>query len=422
MHEKFGSECLTWRSCVGSNFLLLVAYIAVWLLPNFLALGVAASGRYFSYVGASWQLANMTLIAVATAIAAISTLLTGWGTYLLAKPSFEVLKCGATDFHISEKLLVVGLVIFSGAGLFLSFGGTIFEKSYRGPERAWLQYGAWSVTFLIATFLLICNHLSRHPFSLRLAALYLLFSLPFLLSGSRIDFLSGMVGLFIICSVDIRNRLRIRLYQIGLMLIMAAMVAVIIGKFRYSMYEVGLPAQEMWGKSSLNGQMFYLSTVGDIAASVFQVVGHLEKGDIQMPGLAEALHRYLIRLLPGAWFERPGDLLLLLPELPGAGALHSMGEGYLIAGMWGVIFVSSVTGIILGCSIAAKDLWQEHKYPWLGLLFILPWLLLIRGGWYQFFAFFKTFEIMGCLFFLLMAFAFFRKVLCKSAGLKKLLR
>lgn len=313
-------------------------------------------------------------------------------------------------FGHMERLFIGTLALISGVGLFISFGGTVFEKGYQGPVKAWLGYGAWNVTFLLATFLLICDYLARYAFSFRVAGLYVLVVVPFLLCGSRIDFLSGLLAALALCCADRRNSLRTRLLQFGLLSSLGLIVSIAIAKIRYSLYEPGVPIQNIWSASSALGEMLYLSTLGDIAASVFQVVGHLEQGNLPMVGVRDFLHNYFLRMLPGMWFsDRPVDFLVLVPEVPGGGALHALGEGYLIAGLKGCVLVGAIIGGFQGISVAVKDIWREFGDPYCGLIFLFPWLLLIRGGWYQFFSFFKTLEIIGLLFLGLMTLALIRK-------------
>lgn len=398
MFKELGLNCLTRNFCSKNDFLWLLAYVSVWLSPIALAWCVAASGRLFSYVGVAWQLENLSLIAMAMSLAAVSALVTGWGTLYATKHFFSSHWKITPGFDHVDQLLIAAIALISGVGLFLSFGGTIFEKGYQGPVKAWLGYGAWSVTFLLATFLLICDYLARYEFSFRVAGLYLLVVSPFLLCGSRIDFLSGMLAALALCCADRRNSLRTRLLQFGLLSTLSLIVSIAIAKVRYSLYEAGIPIQNIWSTSGALGEMLYLSTLGDIAASLFQVVGHLEQGNLPIVGVTDFLHNYLVRMLPGIWFsDRPVDFLVLVPEVPGGGALHALGEGYLIAGLWGCVLVGAIIGGFQGISVAAKDIWRECGDPYCGLIFLFPWLLLIRGGWYQFFSFFKTLEIIGLL-------------------------
>lgn len=404
---------MTRYSCTRSELILLVAYTVSWLLPILLALCIVFSGKYFSNVGKYWQFQNIVLIASSTVLAGIFTLVTGWATLLKVRPLFELHIFDAANLHIMDRIVIGAFALISGIGLFHSFDGTIFEKSYLGPVKAWHGIGAWSVFFNLTVFLLVCDYLKNTLFSLRLFGFYILITSPFLLCGSRIDFLSGMVAIFVLCCVDTRNRLSIRIQQLSIMIPITLVIINAVGIARYHMHEINQHAPSaLTSLVTLSSDRVYLSTIGDIAASIFQAFGQLERGDLPMVGFWESMQRYLVRLLPGIWFpDRPSDLLLLFPELPGGGALHALGEGYLIGGYGGIIFIAGIIGIVLGCSIAAKSAWHHHGHACFGLIFLFPWLLLIRGGWYQFFSIIKSLEIMGLIIVGLAMLVFLRNLL-----------
>lgn len=139
--------------------------------------------------------------------------------------------------------------------------------------------------------------------------------------------------------------------------------------------------------------MFYLSTFGDLGASVFQVVGLEQVHGVI--GLGSAMLSYTARLLPGPFFSnRPNDFWLQLPELIGGGALHPLGEGYLISGLSGCALIGAVFGVLIAISIFASGHLRSTRSPILWMVFAFPWLLLIRGGWYQFFSILKSLEIL----------------------------
>lgn len=142
-------------------------------------------------------------------------------------------------------------------------------------------------------------------------------------------------------------------------------------------------------------RMFYLSTIGDIGVSVFQIVGILQEQMHLAIGMGEAILSYALRLLPGPLFaNRPEDFAAQLPEAIGGGALHPLGEGYLIFGLWGCAFVGAIFGVLIAFAILAGRHYRSSRSPLSLILFMLPWLLLIRGGWYQFFALIKSIELL----------------------------
>jgi hypothetical protein len=102
-------------------------------------------------------------------------------------------------------------------------------------------------------------------------------------------------------------------------------------------------------------------------------------------------------MVPGSLgIERPGDLWVMTSENIGGGALHALGEGYLISGILGIILVSIFMGMLAAFPAIVYTKVKSLSDQLSLMLLAFPWLLLIRGGWYQFFAMFKSLSIFFC--------------------------
>jgi hypothetical protein len=111
-------------------------------------------------------------------------------------------------------------------------------------------------------------------------------------------------------------------------------------------------------------------------------------------GISHFFHVYFLRLIPGFILQnRPGDFAFLGLINFGGGALHAIGEGFLISKMFGVLFVSFIFGLLGAFSGFFAEQFKKNPSAFSWFAFAFPWLILIRGGWYQFFAVFKGLEI-----------------------------
>jgi hypothetical protein len=399
-------------------------YLTAWLFPIAASWGVAVIGFRFSYVSPHWQNKNIDIVGMCILVALAS------GAFVAAvvlsclkkKRSYLLLRALPLRLDVVQRIFLSIVLLIAAVGLFKSFGGTMFEKGYRGPAFAWLGYGAWSVTFLISLNLLVGDFLATRPFRPVIVVILSVIFLPFILSGSRIDFLSTMLALMASILILESQKFKNRVMAIVGVFFWSALVSVVIGMARYTVWD---PALKFYEAPPEERDLLHLSTVGDLGASVFQVVG-LEQAHGAI-GLGSALLSYATRLLPGPFFSnRPSDFWLQLPELIGGGALHPLGEGYLISGLVGCGLVGAVFGVLVAVSIFASNHFGSTRSPILWIVFAFPWLLLIRGGWYQFFSILKSLEILALFLVLLVVIGWVEcKVkkydFCKAFFIRKLL-
>lgn len=408
-----------------------ILYLVAWLSPVIASWGVAKLGLRFSLVAPERQNQNIDIVGICILVALASGVVAALVamTYLrkISKPYLSNMGIGRLES--AQRFVLFGIMLIAGYGLYRSFGGTLFEKGYEGASVVWLGYGAWSVTFLFALSMLVGDFLSSRPFHIAIIFAMTLIApvifVPFLLSGSRIDFLAFMLVLAACVLVLHEMKFKIRVLGAFTILAWATVVSALVGNARYTVsdpaltFQVAMPMKMIKTeiKTDMRNQAdtFYLSTIGDLGASVFQIVGLIHEKADRVVGIAPALQTYATRLLPGSFFtDRPGDLWTQLPEGIGGGALHALGEGYLIFGLWGCAFVGAVFGILIAISIFAGKQFRTSSTYLSWIMFALPWLLLIRGGWYQFFAIFKSIEILLLLLLLLMSVAWVSKTLTRG--------
>ena len=372
----------------------------LWLFPVGASWLVATSGNFFSFVGQHWQNKNVELVFSALIISVVSATLTALMVIKFCPNSKVEGKRNAFLAITNAQLVFFGLLaVLSGLGLFLSFGGTIFERAYGGAEKSWLGNGAWSISYLVSIYIISVNLVEKSSIFYANIFTSLAFA-PILLSGSRIDYVS--VQLAIICYYLFINKKNIKnrcLWALGVA-VWTVIVAHVIGTFR-NMHAQAIDYSNLldFPVKNINSTFVNLSTFGDIGASVFQLIGLLEEVPSRMVGLEDALTVYAARLLPGPLFPgRPSGFFVQFSESIGNGATHSLAEGYLISGIFGIMMVSLIIGIFLGFSVVAGRSYRINCSLSSLIIFSFPWLLLIRGSWYQFFAFFKAAEVVMVIF------------------------
>jgi len=384
---------------------VVVLFLCAWLFPVISSWGVAVLGRRFSVIAPHFQNQNVDIVGMCILISLVSGIVVAITVLSCLRkiPRFLLPSMMMRRLNGTQWIFLVAITLIAAVGLFKSFGGTIFEKSYVGPSVVWLGYGAWSVTFLLSLNLLVGDFFATRTFRPVVVIAISAVFLPFLLSGSRIDFLSSMLALIAYVLILHEEKFKVRVLGAISILAWVVVIASLIGQARYVFYDPMLKFIPFMPVRVVDG-MIYLSTIGDLGVSVFQVVGFVQEQMQHVVGMGTAIFTYAARLLPGPFFaNRPGDFWPQLPEPIGGGALHSLGEGYLIFGLGGCALMGATFGVLIAVSISAGNYFRSDRTPISWIVFAFPWLLLIRGGWYQFFAILKSIEILFLLLFLLMA-------------------
>ena len=393
---------------MNKKYLLVILYIFFLLFPVGASWLVAASGNYFSYTSQQWQSKNIELVGTILIISMVLAILAAC-VVIKYYSNRKVEKKRSFPLPITNVQLscLAVIAVFSGIGLFLSFEGTIFQRAYGGASAIWLGNGAWSIFFIIAIFLISISIIERY--SIYLANIFTVISFsPILLSGSRIDYISVQLAMMIYVLYICKKNIKQRLFMVLGVGVWTVGFAQIIGVFR-NHYLTGIENRQILESpigrvATTENNFFNLSTFGDIGSSMFQIIGLLKELPNRMVGFSDAFVVYAIRMLPGPFFSnRPSGFSVQLPEIIGNGATHSLAEGYFVSGVIGVMLVSLMVGVLLGFSVIAGRNYRSTRSLSALIIFSFPWLLLIRGGWYQFFAFFKAAEVTLLIYIILLA-------------------
>lgn len=321
--------------------------------------------------------------------------------------NFSVQKIRETN---KAEVIVIGLIFsVSYYGLIFSFPSSILDANYNGANKTFLGIGAWSVICLFSLQFLLTMFfkISEYPY-FRLFVCVVIF-IPVLYYGSRIDFVSLLMAELIGYSFISSSKVKAKLLYFCTNIITVVFVCIIIRGVRYqhdyesNMVRQVFEQQVQYAADQYDEKVIYLSTIGDIGTSVYQAVDARNQTKIgKESNLANVFSNYTYRLLPGGIFnDRPIDIYITNGLILGNGALHSSGEGYLYFGNVGTILVSLILGAFAAISYRCKELYLINRDPLLWLVFIAPSLLIVRGGWYQFFSIFKGIELLLLMVFIL---------------------
>jgi len=403
----------------GFEMLHALLYLCAWLFPVIASFIVALTGNTFSFVSLERQLHYLDVIGLGILIALLGGVAAFIFTILLLGFFNKTQKFSYLNKKLcfEQLIFLIALALISGFGLFKSFGMTIFEGPYMGPSEAWLNYGAWGVTYVFLTFILICHFLLCRVTTIVLFIVVTVIFLPFLICGSRIDYLSTMLGLAAYSLFYSLGGVFSRLLKTFSIITLSFAVATIIGNLRYDVNidkasnfilfnnlnnssdeAMHVPVPEILGfvsERKPSKPTVYLGTFGDIGSSYFQTVSLITEDNYNLPRASVQIKHYFERLLPGSFFKnRPIDVATLAPEVLGGGALHALGEGYAIKRFLGCCLMGGFFGSLIAFSIYFGRLLTAEYSPVLVTIVLFPWIILIRGGWYQFFAVLKSLEIL----------------------------
>ena len=398
-----------------TNYLLLL-YLIAWLFPIVISYIISSFGYNFSYTGSEWQQKNNNVVLGCLMVATLTYIVICIIVFKYIKKINIVNFFDKYEFNLDNPKLIylTTVLLISGYGLYSSFEGNIFQKIYNGPVKVWLSYGAWSVTYSLIILLITFKYIRKiKPISIYLLITVLF--IPFLMCGSRIDYLSSIIPLIVYL---LSTRKIVQAISIALVTIT---VIVYIGNIRYT-YNKETNSIDLSSATDIKKQNFhyidnlninnshlntsdinntkktpilYISTIGDIGASIYQVIGLKHKHEIEDFGLMNTLKVYILRLIPGSFnIKRPNDIVNIVPESIGGGSLHSIAEAYLIKKYIGVILYSAAEAFMACLSLMCLSLLNKNKNSYLKwLIFVLPWFMIIRSGWYQFYSIIKTIEI-----------------------------
>lgn len=290
----------------------------------------------------------------------------------------------------NKNLFLYFLGSFYIFGLLKSFGmKSIFDSHYiyTGAKIAWLGYGAWgiSLNIIIATYFAksVIDNKNLFLDFIKVILIYI----PILLSGTRIDFLSIYLALLAFLFFIKKNLIYSILFFITLYFILK-----ITGIFRYpESIDPLFPNLNI-----INGRNnFYLGTFGDIGLSLWQIIDFSYNSEFKPYGFFAMIENYSLRMLPGPLFQsRPGDFMITSGFALGGGAINSIAESYIFLGFFGFILPSLISGFLAAIAERSYSIFNDYRNFISLFIFLFIWVILPKGGWYQFFSIFKSIEVM----------------------------
>ena len=266
---------------------LIFTYLLLWLFPVIASLFISFFGLKFSYVATFWQDKNLQTVGACILISFLSGSLTAILTLVGLKKNLKGFRPKALSANLGSLELIILCIILmiSSIGLFKSFPSTIFNGIYAGPTSVWLNYGAWSVTFLLALNLILGQILVNRPLNIFIIFFTSILFTPFLLSGSRIDFLSFMLVLVVAITCATHESIKVRAAKMFFLAIYVMPLILYISTARYQLDSTSSP----YILSPIRSEMFYLSTFGDLGVSVFQIIGLILELGQEYVGFGDAL-------------------------------------------------------------------------------------------------------------------------------------
>ncbi len=397
-------------------YLIPFLYVLVWIAPIIFSTILSLFGFNFSYIGREWQQQNIFLIILIEILSFFSAIFAGLIFYKFFS-RYLVNLLNHNKLLFTKSLKSISLIFYtfalgiSGIGLFKSFGGTSFTVNYTGPIYTWLGVGAWNSIYLISLGFIFGNFFVKYGMNFKLIIFCFLCFTPALICGSRIDFLSFIAAINLTILFLANMKILHRIVSVLIISAFSFCICIYISQLRYTY--VNFSEVLLFPAVITEKKMFYMSTFGDISSSLFELIGRIESHQISFVGIFEFINNYFIRLVPGFILNnRPGDIANSLTNSNiGGGAVHALADGYLASGFIGCFIVSFFIGFLGALSGFFSERYKKFPSAYNWLFFAFPWLFLVRGGWYQFFAFFKSLEILFI--FMLATFTiyiFFRKL------------
>lgn len=415
---------LNLKNKIGSDFLSLLKFCSFFSSILILPIAISILASFFGYrltpiiPELIFIHANEVFLMVVMGVLSIFSF-SVFFYYLIRKFEFKSLSklsfVNDKTKITTENFVLIVILIVSYYGLLKSFPGSLFSFKYNGPTDAWLGVGAWSVIFLFSLELALFIFVGfRNIFTVRIPIITLIF-LPILFRGSRIDFLSLILSEIMAYIFISPYKYKRKLIVVASIFLIVISISFFIGAVRSSVNDnassinSGLMTHAQFFKKSREENIFYIPNLGDIGASVYQAIDAKETiAQVSNLGLYDLLVNYSQRMLPSfLLINRPHDVYSDMRVSLGGGALHSFGEGYFFARFLGVVFVGAIFGLLCAISFYAK---KFLKQPLGWIVFIAPWMVMIRSGWYQFFSFFKILELVFVIFLSAYLFNFFYKV------------
>lgn len=208
-----------------------------------------------------------------------------------------------------------------------------------------------------------------------------------LIRGGRLEFLSGILTLFVIQKI-IRGQSREMPVIAYVYLFIMAVVMEYIGHLRYTLTEVDAETMVEGIIRMLDDGFLFIGTISGIASSFANVL-HMIQNDVIEFQLGFPYFEYFLRTPPEFIYpDRPKDLSAIFEQYgyDSIGGFFELSEAYLSFGLLGVFIIPGVITYVFK-RIHDKAM-GGSLFNYIMLLAILS--VFMRGGWYQTFAYYKA--------------------------------
>lgn len=285
------------------------------------------------------------------------------------------------------SLLVIVLVGYLSS---LSYGPPVWEATYASGQGQGQLLGnlqSIGVIFVGINFLIAQRLNNKNILLLSLSGCFYFLVFGILVRGGRLEFLSGMLALYI-CFYVIRGLpagMKLRNYG---WLILAALSMEYFGYLRYALAGVEAEAflDGFW--KMYDNEVLFLGTISGIGSSYANVIEMLEVGILDFSFGWHYLE-YIFRTPPQFLYpDRPEDLSSIFETYGylSIGGFFELAEAFLNFGIWGVLIIPAIITFYF-----KRVLDKAVSGSFLNYILLLAIVsVFMRGAWYQTFAYYKA--------------------------------
>lgn len=294
----------------------------------------------------------------------------------------------ARDFNLYWITLIFIVIVGYYSGK--SYGPPIWEAAYAsGHGDGQLLGNLQSIgVILIGINYLITYKLNNTMFRYLSFATYFYFLVfNILIRGGRLEFLSGVLAIFVCRQlfIGISPNMRIRSY---VLLVFAAFSLEYFGYIRHTLITVGNETYVEGLLRMIQDGVLSLGTISGIGSNFANII-HMLDTDVITHSYGLNYLDYILRIPPAFLYpNRPEDLssIFQLYNYVSIGGFFEVGEEYMSFGILGVVVIPGCITFFLRL-ICNRGLNGSFFYYVLTLSIISVFM---RGAWYQTFAYFKA--------------------------------
>lgn len=334
---------------------------------------------------------TMIIMYALTMIGAASSMI----GYIAARNIHQpTLKTSLSELRISKdhSLYAISLVLIIVIGYLSgrSYGPPVWDAVYASGEGEGQLLGnlqSMGVILVGINYLIAYRINRRKIWILSFCAYFYLLVIGILIRGGRLEFLSGVLAIYICRSVVAGAPVGMRLRNY-LWLIFAAFFMEYIGYLRYALAGVDAETFTAGFLRMYDNGILFLGTISGIGSAFANVIDMLQ---IKIIDYGYGLHylEYFLRTPPEFLYPgRPEDLSSIFEKYGyiSIGGFFEVAEEYLNFGLFGVVLIPGFITYFFK-RVSDKAL-SGGFFSYILLLAIIS--VFMRGAWYQTFAYYKA--------------------------------